>query len=109
MIRSRKPGANRSTWLSIASVMSTVEPAGTWQYAHAVCCPSGARDGSQRPYWTNRTNGLAGCRPAATSASAAATSSSVPPRWTVAARPTSSAAHGTGPSSAQSTLKTPEP
>ena len=39
----------------------------------------------------------------------AAISSSVPPRWTVAARRGPSAAHGTGPSSAQSTLKTPGP
>ena len=48
--------------------------------------PSGARVWSQAAYWTNRTYGLSGWRPAATSASAAATSSSVPPRWTVAAR-----------------------
>ena len=44
--RSRKPGANRSIWRSMASVMSTSEPFGTWQYAHSVCLPSGARDGS---------------------------------------------------------------
>jgi hypothetical protein len=30
-MRSRKPGANRSTCASIRSVMSTVEPFGTWQ------------------------------------------------------------------------------
>jgi hypothetical protein len=30
-IRSRNPGANRSTWLTILSVASTVEPFGTWQ------------------------------------------------------------------------------
>jgi hypothetical protein len=31
MIRSRKPGAKRSIWASIASVMSTRDPFGTWQ------------------------------------------------------------------------------
>ena len=103
------PGANRSTWASMRSVMSTSEPAGTWQYAQAVVLPAGARVGSHGAYWTNRTNGRSGWRPAATSASAAAISSSVPPRWTVAARRGPSAVHGIGPSSAQSTLKTPEP
>ena len=47
----------------MASVMSTVEPAGTWQYAQAVCLPAGARDGSQRPYWTNSTYGAVGVAP----------------------------------------------
>ena len=47
--------------------------------------------------------------PRATSASAAATSSSVPPTWTVPARRHASAAHGTGPDSAQSTLHTAGP
>src|SRR5580704_11511202 len=45
MTRSRKPGANRSTWFSIAAVMSTVEPLGRWQYAHSTCRPAGALDG----------------------------------------------------------------
>src|SRR5215468_256503 len=40
-IRSRKPGAKRSTCVSIRSVMSTAEPFGTWLYAQAVCRPSG--------------------------------------------------------------------
>ena len=108
-IRSRNPGAKRSTWASMRSVMSTVDPAGTWQYAHATALPSGARLGSHGAYCTNSTYGRSGCRPAATSASEAATSSIVPPRWSVAARRDPSAAHGTGPSSAQSTLKTPGP
>ena len=30
-MRPRKPGAKRSTWDSMASVMSAVEPLGTWQ------------------------------------------------------------------------------
>ena len=64
--------------------MSTVEPGGTWQYAQAVALPAGARDGSHAAYWTNSTYGRSGWRPAATSASLAAISSSVPPRWTVA-------------------------
>ena len=68
-IRSRNPGANRSTCASIRSVMSTSDPAGTWQYAHAVVLPAGARDVSHGAYWTNRTYGRSGCRPAATSAS----------------------------------------
>ncbi len=29
--RSRKPGAKRSTWSSMARVMSTSQPKGTWQ------------------------------------------------------------------------------
>ncbi len=45
-IRSRNPGANRSTCASMRSVMSSSEPWGTWQYAQAVCFPSGARVGS---------------------------------------------------------------
>ena len=47
--------------------MSTSEPAGTWQYAQAVVLPSGARVGSHGAYWTNRTYGRSGWRPAATS------------------------------------------
>ena len=42
-MRSRKPGAKRSIWRSIASVASSVDPWGTWQYAQPVCFPSGAR------------------------------------------------------------------
>ena len=60
MIRSRKPGANRSTWFSIASVMSTGEPFGTWQYAHSTCPPAGARDGSAAQGWTASTYGRSG-------------------------------------------------
>ena len=57
MIQSRNPGAKRSTWLSIRSVMSSAEPFGTWQYAHAVCLPSGARLGSKRLGCARRTYG----------------------------------------------------
>ena len=41
---------------------------------------------SHGSYWTNSTYGRSGCWPDATSASPAAISSSVPPRWIVAAR-----------------------
>ena len=109
MIRSRKPGANRSSWFSIAAVMSTVEPFGTWQYAHSTCRPDGARDGSAAPGCTASTYGRSGWRPAATAASAAVISSSVPPRCTVAAAATAGSRHGTGPSSAQSSLNAPGP
>ena len=54
---SPNPGAKRSICRSIASVMSTVEPLGTWQYAHAVCRPSGAREGSNIVGCASRTNG----------------------------------------------------
>ncbi len=103
------PGAKRSTCASIAAVMSRVEPCGTWQYAHPVCRPAGARDGSHPVACTSSTNGRSGCSPRATAASLATISSSVPPRCTVPARATSGAAHGIGPSSAQSSLKTPGP
>ena len=56
-MRSRNPGAKRSTWASILSVMSIGESAGTWQYAHATDLLAGAREGSQGSYWTKRTYG----------------------------------------------------
>ena len=108
-IRSRNPGAKRSIWPRILSVASTVEPFGTWQYAQTVCRPAGARVGSNRLVWVSSTNGRSGTRPAATSASPRAISSSVPPRWTVAASSNSGACHGMGPSIARSSLKTPGP
>ena len=76
--------------------MSTVDPDGTWQYAHSVCCPSGARWGSNSDDWATSTNGAAGCSPLATAASAAATSASVPPTCTVPAPATAGSDHGTG-------------
>ena len=36
-MRSRNPGANRSTWRVTSSVGSSVESAGTWMYAHSTC------------------------------------------------------------------------
>ena len=108
-ITSRKPGANRSTWASIFAVMSMVEPCGTWQYAHAVCRPAGARDGSKRLGWASSTNGRPACSPANAARSDRDTSSSVPPTWTVAVDRHSAAAHGIGAESAQSILKIPGP
>ena len=107
--RSRKPGAKRSIWASIRADMSTVDPDGTWQYPHSTCPPAGARPGSATPGWATRQYGRSGCRPAATSASLAATSASVPPRCTVTVSRQAGAAHGTGPARAQSTLHTPGP
>src|SRR5580692_10717025 len=89
--------------------MSTSEPRGTWQYPHSVCCPAGARLGSTTPAWAIRQNGRSGWRPAATSASDAATSANVPPTCTVPASRQAGACQGTGPLSAQSTLQTPGP
>ena len=43
--------------------MSTVEPFGTWQYAHAVCLPLGARVSSNRLCCASRTNGRSAWRP----------------------------------------------
>ena len=108
-MRSRKPGANRSTCASIRPDASAGLPDGTWQYAHRVCWPAGARVGSATPGWTTRQYGRSGRRPAFTSASLRATSASVPPRWTVPASRHAAAVHGTGPLSAQSTLHTPGP
>ena len=108
-IRSRNPGAKRSTWASIRSVMSTVDPRARGSTPTRPPCRPARGSGSHGAYCTSSTYGRSGCRPAATSASDAATSSIVPPRWSVAARRDPSAAHGTGPSSAQSTLKTPGP
>jgi hypothetical protein len=82
------------------SVMSSVDPFGTWQYAQSVCFPVGARDGSKRLCCATRTNGRSGCRPRHTADSDAEMSSNEPPRWTVPARKHSAARHGTGPSSA---------
>ena len=89
--------------------MSTVEPDGTWQYPHSVCCPSGALLGSTTPGCATRQNGCSGCLPAATSDSLRATSANVPPRCTVPASRQAGACQGTGPLSAQSTLQTPGP
>lgn len=53
--RLRKPGAKRSICTSMASVISTVEPCGTWQYAQAICFPGGARVGSNNVGCARRT------------------------------------------------------
>ena len=57
-MRSRNPGAKRSTCASMRSVMSSAEPFGTWQYAQPVCRPAGARVASNRLGCATRTNGL---------------------------------------------------
>ncbi len=75
----------------------------------ACACPPGARVGSTTHGWATSTKGCSACRPAWTAASARATSSNVPPTWTVTVRRQASAPQGTGPSSAQSTLQVPAP
>ena len=55
--------------------------------------------------WTNENCARSGIRPLAISASVAAISSSVPPKWTVPARAQFSFAHGIPPSTARSSLK----
>ena len=77
-MRSRKPGAKRSIWASIRSVMSTREPLGTWQYAQPVCFPWGARVGSAVVACTNRTYGRSACPPEVAARSLATTSALVP-------------------------------
>jgi hypothetical protein len=47
-MQSRKPGANRSIWLSMIATKSCRDPFGTRQYAQAVCLPRGARVLSNR-------------------------------------------------------------
>ncbi len=89
--------------------MSRSEPDGTWQYAQPTCLPSGARLGSQTVGWESSTYGRSACCPDVAAASLAASSSNVPPTCTVPARAQSGAVHGIGPSSAQSSLKTPGP
>ena len=74
-----------------------------------MCLPAGARVGSTTHGWATSTKGCSACRPAWTAASARATSSNVPPTWTVTVRRQASAPQGTGPSSAQSTLQVPAP
>ena len=85
------------------------EPLGTWQYAHAICFPAGARLASKRLCCATSTNGRSEGAPAHVARSLAAISGSVPPTCTVAARRHSGSRHGIGPSSARSSLKTPGP
>ena len=74
--RSRKPGAKRSIWASTRSRMSNVDPFGTWQYAHAVCLPAGARVASKRLCCASRTKGRSGCLPSQAARSESAISAS---------------------------------
>src|SRR5579872_5378936 len=108
-IKSPKPGAKRSTCFSMALVISTVDPPGTWQYAQPVCFPLGALDESNRLCCASKTKGFSGYTPSQHCCSEAAISDSVLPIWTVPARRHSLAENGIGPSNAQSTLKTPIP
>jgi hypothetical protein len=61
--RSRKPGANRSIWPSIAAVMSPGQEFGTWAYTQNTWDPAGARDGSNRLGWEVMRNGGSGAIP----------------------------------------------
>src|SRR6185312_17271492 len=108
-MQERKPGAKRSTCLSILSDTSRDEPFGTWQYAQAMCFPAGARVGSNKVGWASKTNGWSAISPFHGARSDAAISSKVPPRCTVPARAQASAFHGIGVFKAQSTLQTPGP
>src|SRR5262245_14853618 len=97
---SRNPGAKRSICASIAAVASNADPAGTWQYAHNVWTPFGARVESHTVGCETSTNGRDAARPPVTSFSLDAISPIEPPRWSVPARRASSAVHGTGALSA---------
>src|SRR5262245_60039886 len=108
-MQSRKPGANRSTWDSIRSAISIFELFGTWQYAQAVCLPSGARELSNRLCCASITQGRSGQRPLLTIRSLSTISADEPPRCTVAANLQSDDFQGIGELNAQSTLKTPGP
>lgn len=92
--QSPKPLANRSICASSLGSMSSPHPCGTWQYAHAMCLPSGAREGSNSVGCDTSTNGRSAICPLAIVRSDAAISSIVPPRCTVAARAHSGAFHG---------------
>ena len=48
-MRSRKPGAKRSTCRVTSSVASRVEPAGTWTYAQSTCLPVRAPASDRAP------------------------------------------------------------
>ena len=87
---------NRSSCASSAASASPAKPFGTWQYAHAVCLPAGARDGSKSVCCATSTYGRAAASPRQTAASAAAISSSVPPRRTVPRARTPPRATGSG-------------
>ncbi len=89
----------------MASVWSTVDPAGTCVYAHSTCFPAGARPGSSMEGWATSTYGSSLWRPAATSLSARWISARVPPTCSVPAFRSSGSVHGTGPESAKSTLE----
>ena len=113
-MRSRKPGAKRSIWASTRSTprsacTSQSTPVGTWVYAQPVWWPAGARLGSARLCWPNRTNGRSETTPASSSRRHCSSSCGPPPTCTVPADLAGSAVHGTTPSSAQSTLKVPLP
>ena len=106
-MRSRKPGAKRSIWRSIASVMSRVEPDGHVAVgpADVLALRRAARVADRR--LGEQHVGPLGVAAGVAAASLAAISSNVPPTCTVPARAQSGAVHGIGPSSAQSSLKTP--
>ena len=76
--------------------MSTVEPFGTWQYAHSVCRPAGARRAVEQARLGDEHERALRVPAAATVASAAAISSNVPPTCTVAADDVAGSRHGTG-------------
>ena len=108
-IRSRNPGAKRSTCAVMSSVGSRSEPFGTWMYAQSTALPSGALVGSKSEGWTASTYGRSDTWPTATAFSLFHTSSLVPATCTVGALRTCSFAHGTGPSSAKSTFAAAAP
>ena len=109
-MRSRKPGANRSTCASIRPVMSTGEPDGTWQYAHRVCWPAGrAGRVEATPAWTTQAVRSLRLAPGVHLRLAAGHLGEGAAKMDRPGLPARSAVHGTGPLSAQSTLHDPRP
>ena len=93
-----------------ASVMSTGRAVRDVAVGPACACPAGARVGSKRLCWASSTNGRSGCSPARHGAPRTRRSPRACRRGGRSpARAHSGARHGIGPSSAQSTLKTPGP
>ena len=110
-MRSRKPGAKRSTCASIRSTMPSVHGAscGPCVYAQAVCLPSGARVGSATLCWPSSRNGCVGGPVVGLLDRAQELVLGAGRRGPCRRRATSGFSHGIGPSSAQSTFTVAAP
>ena len=113
-MRSRKPGAKRSTCASMRSTWRSASRAQSTLAAGRACrprrcaCPPGARVGSATDCWPRSRNGRSGSAAWAASALEDLVLAAADVHRAGAAR-ASGAAHGIGPSSAQSTFSVAGP